>query len=253
MIVSPIHTRIFNPGESLFRFITEHISSLQEFSVLAVTSKIVSLAEAQIVDNQNKQQCIINESDWYIDASQHSYGVTLTIRDGILIANAGIDESNGNGHMILWPKNPFLTAQTIWSQLKQHYKIQKLGIILTDSRITPLRWGTIGVSIAYCGFEPLKNYIQTPDIFQRPLTVTKASHQDGLASSAVMVMGEGNEQTPLALLTDIPFIAFSSQPPTKEERNQLIIERENDLFSSLLSSSLWKRGNHTEKEESVIS
>lgn len=245
MLVTPIHTRIFNPGESLFQFITDHTSSLQEYSILAVTSKIVSLAEMQIIKDQDKEQQIINESDWYIEASQHSYGVTLTIRDGILIANAGIDESNGNGSMILWPKNPFLTAQTLWKQLKDHYHIEHLGIILTDSRITPLRWGTIGVSIAYCGFEPLKNYIQTPDIFQRPLKMTKASHQDGLASSAVMVMGEGNEQTPLALISDVPFISFSSTPPTETERNQLIIEREDDLFSSLLSSNLWKKGDHS--------
>ena len=69
-----------------------------------------------------------------------------------------------------------------------------------------------------------------------------ASIIDGLASSAVTVMGEGNEQTPLALIKDVPFITFQDCPPTKEEIEALTIKPEDDIYAPLLTSVKWKSG-----------
>ena len=55
-------------------------------------------------------------------------------------------------------------------------------------------------------------------------------------------MGEGNEQTPLATIEDVPFVKFQSRNPTKNELNELNILFEDDLYAPLLKSINWKKG-----------
>jgi F420-0:gamma-glutamyl ligase len=88
----------------------------------------------------------------------------------------------------------------------------------------------------------LKNYVDKPDIFNRPLHSTRASILDGLATSAVLLMGEGNEQTPLAVITDLPFVTFQDHAPTSEELQAMQISREDDLYGPLLNSVKWEKG-----------
>ena len=125
---------------------------------------------------------------------------------------------------------------------KEKFSLTNLGIILTDSHIVPLRWGTRGIGLSWCGFLPLTNYIGTPDIFDRNLRVTKRNTLDGLSAAAVVVMGEGNEQTPLALIRDVPFVEFTKKPPTEEEIQALLFSIEEDIYSPLLTHAKWKKG-----------
>jgi F420-0:gamma-glutamyl ligase len=38
--------------------------------------------------------------------------------------------------------------------------------------------------------------------------MTKVNVADALAAAAVLVMGEGSEQTPLVVIGDVPFVTF---------------------------------------------
>jgi F420-0:gamma-glutamyl ligase len=98
------------------------------------------------------------------------------------------------------------------------------------------------VSIAHSGFAALNNYIGKPDIFGRIMQMTKANVADALAESAVAVMGEGSEQTPLALIEDLPFVRFQKRNPTPNELNALSISMDNDLYAPLLTRGPWKKG-----------
>ncbi len=244
MIVTPYKTKAVIVGDSLFQVLDESLPALSDNAILVVTSKIVSICEGAVVKNDgsvDKFDLIKREADSYLDTPlSQTYGVTITIKEGKLVANAGIDESNGNGYFILWPRDAFASAAIIWNHLRQKYSIQNLGVIITDSHIMPLQWGTRGRAIAWCGIEPLKNYIGTPDIFGKNLHATKASIIDGLAASAVTVMGEGNEQTPLAIIRDLPFVSFTDHPPTKKEINALTINPSDDIYAPLLTSVKWK-------------
>lgn len=246
MYVTAIRTKPVHPGDSLTRLLDEFVPHLVERSVLAITSKIVSLCEGAVVKNDgsvDKHVLIKQEADGYLDLPlSQTYGVAITIKNHLLVANAGIDESNGNGYFILWPRNPFRSAATIWKYLRKMNHLNYLGIIITDSHVIPLQWGTRGRTLAWCGMEPLKNYIGTPDIFGINLHATKANIVDGLASAAVTVMGEGNEQTPLAAITDVPFVSFTDHPPTKEEIASLTINPADDIYAPILTSVRWKTG-----------
>jgi dihydrofolate synthase / folylpolyglutamate synthase len=199
MIVKPIKTRIFEEGENIFDFIASHIKVLPEKSVVVVTSKIVALAENRTVfpaDSKTKERIIRQESEYAIKTKY----VWLTITDGMVMASAGIDESNARGKLILLPKDSYKTARKLRDKLRKIYKVKNLGVLITDSRTIPLRSGVTGVSLGYAGFKGIKNYEDTEDIFGRKFKFSKTDVADSLATAAVLMMGEGRERHPLAVI-----------------------------------------------------
>jgi F420-0:gamma-glutamyl ligase len=170
------------------------------------------------------------------------YHVHLTIVDNLLIPEAGVDESNANGHYILWPRDPQGTANAVRAYLSERFNCRHVGVIITDSKTTPLRWGVTGVALAHSGFLPLNDYIGQPDVFGRELRMTKVALADALAAAAVLVMGEGREQTPLAVLGVLPFVVFQGRDPTEEELRQRWISIEDDLYAPLLTAVNWRKG-----------
>lgn len=125
---------------------------------------------------------------------------------------------------------------------KKKTKTSNLGVIVTDSKLTPLRKGVTGVGLSWCGFIPLRNYIGEPDIFGNNLKVTKTNIVDGLSAAAVVIIGEGSEQTPLAVLSEILNIEFVNRVPNKEEIDEMGINPKDDVFGKLISSVKWIRG-----------
>ena len=226
MNVRPIRTRIFKEREDLAAFITKHIPKLEDGAVLAVTSKIVALAEGRTAHKKDKERLIKKESTW---ALRTKHG-KITLKDGILMWNAGIDTSNADGKIILLPKDSFSSASSLRAKLRAHYGIKKLGIIITDSRIMPVRAGVVGIALGYAGFKGLRDYRGKPDIFERKLKFTQTNVADSLATAATVVMGEGRERQPLAVITEV-----SVQFTERVNRKELIIEEEDDMYRPLLS------------------
>lgn len=247
MKIKTIKTHRIKKGDNLFQVLDKYIKKIEENTVVAITSKIVSICEREIIpiDQADKKDLIAAQSEYYIPKQKNKYNVTLTIKRNILSAAAGLDESNGNGFYILWPKSPQKSANKIRNYLIKRYNLKNLGVIITDSKSTPLRWGTTGITLAHSGFKALKDYIGTPDIFGRYLQMTKSNIADGLAAAAVVVMGEGNEQTPLAIITDVPFVEFQTKNPSKKDLQELAITLEDDIYKPILKPAPWKRGGST--------
>lgn len=242
MKVYPIKTDKITKKGKLFQILDKYLPKIKEKSIVAITSKIISICEGNIVATEKieKEKLIQKEADYYLKAN-NKYNINLTIKNQILIPSAGIDESNGNGYYVLWPKDPQKTANKIRNFIRKKFSLKKVGVIITDSKTTPLRIGTTGITIAYSGFLPLKNYIGKHDIFGKKLIVTKSNLLDGLAAASVLIMGEGNEQTPIAILEDVPFIRFQNRNPNKKELKELLININEDLYSEILNSVNWKR------------
>jgi len=241
--VKTIKTGKIVAGDKLFEIFDQFLPVIRDGSILAVTSKIISICEERICkveDEAMKEEAVKKEADLYLD-EKNPYGFYLTINEGILIPNAGIDESNGNGNLILWPKNPWKSAKEIRNYLASRFKIKNVGVIITDSKTTPLRWGTTGIALAFAGFAGLRDYIGQPDIFGRKLQSTKANIADGLAAAAVVEMGEGAEQTPLALITGMQNFNFISSSPSINEIRSFQIAVGDDLYGPLLEKGNWQK------------
>jgi len=229
MIIQPIKTRVFQEGEDLFAFITGYFKKLSEKSVVVITSKIVALAEKRTATAENikiKEKLICAESEFAIPTKY----VWLTIKDGMVMASAGIDESNAKGKLILLPKNSFKTAGFLRNKLRKHYGIRRLGVLITDSRTIPLRAGVTGVALGYAGFCGVKDYRGTSDIFGRKFKFSRTNVADSLATAGVLVMGEGSERQPLAIIKGAP-AEFCGRINCRE----LHIDIKEDMYRPLFS------------------
>lgn len=203
LTIHPVHTRIFRQGEKLLDFVVEQVSPefIRDSMIVAVTSKIVSLSEMRLVEKSaiSKEQLIENEADHNL--GEVAYGCFLTVKHGLFIPSAGIDESNSEkDQYILYPEDPFQSTKQLWEGLRGRWKIKNLGILMTDSHTTPLRKGVTGISLAHWGFAGLKDMIGSPDLFGRKMKMTTVNVADALAAAATLVMGEANECRPMAIL-----------------------------------------------------
>lgn len=242
MKIYPIKTHPILVGEVLTKILDQYLTSLAEETIVAITSKVISLCQERVVQKDtvnSKFELIKKEADAHLREGDSLYGAHLTIKHNVIIPSAGIDESNGAGTYILYPLDIQQTAQDIWQHLRQKHGLNHLGVIITDSHTTPLRKGVTGITLGWCGFEPLYSYVGKPDIFDHPLRVTQINVIDALATSAVFVMGEGAEQTPIVLVENAPKVQFLSRPPTQEEENMVRIPLEEDIYAPILKSVDW--------------
>jgi putative folate metabolism gamma-glutamate ligase len=243
--VTPIKTEKITPGSiSLFDVLNKYILKLEEKSVVAIASKVVGICEGRVVkktSEEQKEELAKQEADYYLPREYNQYGFMLTINRNMMIASGGVDESNGNGFYILWPKDPQKSANEIREYLVNKFSLSEIGVIITDSKLTPLRRGVTGYAVAHSGFNALKNYIGTPDIFGRLLQAEQTNVADSLTTAAVFEMGEGNEQQPLVIIEDLNTVEFQKRNPTQEELENLKIALGDDVFSSLLTTVKWQK------------
>lgn len=258
--------KITSKDRDLFKILDSALPEIKENTVVAITSKIISLTQGRVIrkgpegtdgpkePEAIKDQLIKREAQWYLPRDKNPYHVSLTITNNMLVPTAGIDESNADGNYVLWPKDPQKAANDIREHIKTSLERRglsrlKIGVIITDSKTTPLRWGVTGMAIAYSGIVPLKDYVGKEDLFGRKFVFEKQNIVDSLATAAALVMGEGAEQTPIAVISDlladrhgIPLVEFVDRNPTDEELKSLIINKDEDLYAPLLSGVNWEKG-----------
>lgn len=230
----PVKTRKFlPPKDDIFALFDEHLPELKEGDVLLITSKILSIHQGRCIgkSENRKSEIIRQEADYSLPAKMiKGSEIVLTIKNHTLIPSAGIDESNANGYLILWPKNTNRLCKQVCNYLKKKYRLKKLAVIATDSHTTPLRWGTSGISIGFWGLKPLFDYRGKKDIFGRRLKYTQTNVVDALSAMAVLLMGEGAERVPMVIIRGAEFIKFTG----KDTYKKFVIQPKKDLYYPLL-------------------
>lgn len=165
--------------------------TLKRGDVVAVASKVVSLCEGRIVQlstarvpsrakrlsrrwriNERLLAIVSAEADKILGGLD---GFLLTVKNGILTANAGVDSKNSvPGTVVLWPKQPDGSARALRTRLERCFRT-KIGVVIVDSRITPLRLGTTGLAIGVSGFRPIKDHRKSVDLYGRKVRVTQSN------------------------------------------------------------------------------
>lgn len=249
MHIIPIKTRKFlPPRDDLFALLNDYLprlparsakggtaqAGLRERDIVVITSKVLAIHQGRCrgtLSPEEKKALVEKEAE-YVFKPSSNLPYVLTVKGHTIIGGAGIDESNGNGYTILWPTRISRAAKEVWTYLRRKHRMKRLGILITDSHCIPLRRGTLGIAIGLFGFRPVKNNIGQPDIFGRRLRISRSDLADSLAAAAVLVMGEGNEQTPLALIRNAPGISFT----THHTFRSVVIAPTRDLYYPLLKS-----------------
>ncbi|RZA00336.1 MAG: hypothetical protein EOP11_18430 [Proteobacteria bacterium] len=235
--VTPVRSAVFHRGDSLFEYLKAQLhGQLEDGAVVAVTSKIVSLAENRVAPKEGttKRALVEKEAGTYLGMGNH--GVELTITHGLLIPSAGIDESNSeSGDYILFPEDPFASAAAIGRYLRSEFNLKHLGVILTDSHSSPLRLGVTGLSLSHWGIKGTQSLVGAPDIFGKELKFTSVNVVDSLATMAVFTMGEADNRCPLAVIKGAE-VEFTEQTSPAE----IVVKPEDDLYWPLLKDRIPK-------------
>ena len=131
MKLTPIHTAIFTQRADLPAFIRQFVPSVAEKTVLAISSKVVALWQGNTVDYESaaQKEMLIKQ---HSQATLQTPLAWLTIKDGMVMTNAGIDESNANGKLIFLPDG-YACAEELCTALKQAWQVRELGVVITDS------------------------------------------------------------------------------------------------------------------------
>lgn len=210
--------------------------SLKEGDIVAISSKVISINEGRTVpiEGTDKEKLVEQEAEYLIRFPRNKHKRLFTLNKGSLASSAGIDQSNGNGYYILYPRDPFKSAKRLRAYLTKEYQLKKLGVLVTDSTSMPLRRGAIGFALAWYGFVPLKDYRTKPDLFGRPFRGEVANIADSLGAAAGVVMGEGNEGTPVVVIRGAN-VEFGNRKP----KEPLITAPKDDIYAPLFTG--WKK------------
>ncbi len=239
--------------EIIIQTIKDQGKSLNERDIIVIAEKVVatsqgrviSLSEIKKISDRAKKlakeydmderyiELILQEASMILGGMRH---VILAKVNDFLIANAGIDQSNaGIGNVVLLPNNLKEVVWNYWKELRKEFGIENFGVIMADSRVQPLRKGTIGIAIATAGFEPIEDLRGQPDLFKRPMEITMRAVADDLASAAQFLLSEADQQTPVVIIRNSN-VEFTESPQLTPE-----MAPEECLYMNIFSKYLLKK------------
>lgn len=216
---------------------------IENGDIIVATHVIVSRAEGTVIDletikpsefakiiskNSNKDPRLVEvilRSSKSIVRMRKGKLITES-KQGIVCANAGIDQSNvpGNNIVAPLPDDPDKSAHQI---RKRIFEIigKDVAVIISDTHGRPLRHGEINIAIGTSGFTPLRDRRGENDLFGYKIRVKRTAIADELACAAELVIGQTNEGIPVALIRGYDY-------PKSETANATIMTRtpEEDLF-----------------------
>jgi coenzyme F420-0:L-glutamate ligase len=208
MEIFPIKIPKKDEGFDLFGTIIESKFQFQSDDIIVISSKFVSMSEGSLIELKNVKvtkrarilasrfkmdkkiaQVTLQQSDYVVSGIP---GFLLTIKNGMIAPNAGIDKSNcPQGKIVLYPNNSFKTADELRKKFLKKYG-KKIGIIISDSRLMPTRIGCTGIAVGVSGFDPVEDERGKKDLYGRKLKVTFKASADSLATIAVLVIRGAN-------------------------------------------------------------
>lgn len=206
----PIKTRVLAPPQAnLLAVLDESLPALKEGDILVVSSKVVSIHEGRCIvkTDSNKMDIASKLADLLIP--RPDWGSPITVVHNAFLGASGIDESNGNGYLILLPEDPFASAERLHAYITERFNIENFGVIVTDSQSLPFRYGATGVAIGWFGIMPLQDHRGRLDLFGRAIRAERSNLVDGIAAGATVVSGEVDECMPLVLVRDVPQVTFT--------------------------------------------
>lgn len=246
----------FAPGDDLAALLIEAIGAqglqLQAGDVIVIAQKAISKAEGRYVSlaevipsaqalelaqtvqkDARLVELVLRESQAVVRAAP---GVLIVRhRSGHVMANAGIDASNlpaadqadAAERVLLLPEDADASAMTLAAQLSERAGVE-VAVVVSDSFGRPWRQGVTNVAIGVSGVAALFDKRNEEDLYGRTLQVTQVGVGDLLASTAGLVMGEGKEGVPAALVRGVAQVYL--QPGNHNTASALLRSPREDLF-----------------------
>ena len=170
-------------------------TGLQHGDVVAITSKVVAKAEGRSIQSTDKHQALESETvDLVAEIPATNPGETpgLIVRNrhGVVLAAAGIDNSNVEpGTIVLWPDDPDAAAKRLRHEIGQSLGLPGIAVIITDTLGRAWRLGQTDTAIGVAGLLPLRPF-DGVDRNGNPLRVTAPALADEVAGAVDLVKGK---------------------------------------------------------------
>ncbi|MBI1662652.1 MAG: coenzyme F420-0:L-glutamate ligase [Nitrosopumilus sp.] len=186
--------------------IAQKIISKQEGRIVDLSTVTPSLLSEGISSQYQKDprimELILSESKRIIRMKN---GILIVeTNDGVICANAGIDESNvKDGFATLLPLNSDVSAKIIRERIFNQTK-KDVAVIISDTFGRPFRMGQTNCAIGVSGLSPILDYEGTKDTFGKILRVTAIAIADELSAASELVMGK-TLKIPVAIVRNYSF------------------------------------------------
>jgi len=221
---------------------------IEDGDVLVVAHKIVSKAEGKVFKLKNVEpseearklakttlkdpnfvELVLRSARRIVKASQET--LIVETESGIICINAGIDKSNVKGEdaYAVLPSDPDASARRIRRKIMK-LTGKKVGVIISDTYSRPFRKGQVEYAIGIAGINPFKDYRGQKDLYNYVLRVKNIAIVDEIASAAELVMGQGNEGIPVAIVKNLE----RAEQSDNSSINDLFISKREDLFRGTL-------------------
>ena len=243
---------LVHSGDDLVALILQSLQQtsikLEDGDILVIAQKIVSKSEGRYVrladvkpsekafqlaaeteKDPRLMELILSESREIV--RYRSSVIVAENRQGVVLANAGIDHSNvekdgGEEQVLLLPLDPDASAANIRKQLQRKTN-RNLAVIINDSLGRAWRNGTTGTALGVSGLPALLNLRGHPDLFGEPLQTSEEAIADELSAAASLLQGQAGEGRPVILIRGYD---FSGIPTQNTGTFGLIRPKEKDLF-----------------------
>jgi coenzyme F420-0:L-glutamate ligase/coenzyme F420-1:gamma-L-glutamate ligase len=152
-------------------------------------------------------------------------------QNGMICINAGIDKSNvkGEDSYALLPKDADKSARRIRQRIIE-LTGKRVAVIISDTYSRPFRKGQVEYAIGIAGIYPFKDYRGQKDLYDYVLKVKNIAIVDEIAAAAELVMGQGSEGIPVAVIKNVDKAEFTG----KCSIDDLFISKREDLFKGTL-------------------
>ncbi len=231
------------PGDDLVALLAAAArrSGVEAGDLLVVCQKVVSKSEGRVVDLAHVHASVVAEQiGREIEKDPRIVEVILgetrrivrmdqkhlivETRQGLVCANAGVDESNSldESTVILLPEDPDASARGLYAGLRDRESLD-LAVLITDTFGRPWREGLVEVAIGIAGFFPLLDFRGKRDLGGRELHHTVVAVADELAAAAGLLMDKDR---------GIPAVLVRGYRYQRGEGRsaELLRERSKDLF-----------------------
>lgn len=222
---------------------------LMDGDVVVVSQKIISKADGLLVDvatlkprakansiaKRTKKdprlvELVLNESRKVLRADRDALMVAR--RDGFICINAGVDKSNVGGPHVYarLPSDADRSAHDLRVALER-LSGRRVAVIVGDTYSRPFRVGQVEFAIGLAGIEPIVDYRGSKDLFGYELRFKYVGLADEVAAAAELVMGQGTEGIPVAIVRGLTRTAVSEAEGLSKK---LLLGRRMDLFRKIL-------------------
>jgi coenzyme F420-0:L-glutamate ligase/coenzyme F420-1:gamma-L-glutamate ligase len=239
-------------GDDLVEMIVEtaeqNAVSIEDGDIVVVAQKVVSKAEGRVVklrdvrplDEAKKMAKVASKDPRFVELVLKEARKVLKCspealivenEKGLVCINAGIDKSNVSGEdaYALLPEDPDESAKRIRSGILE-LTGKRVPVVICDTYSRPFRRGQVEFAIGIAGIDPFKDYRGQEDLFDYVLKVKNIALVDEIASAAELVMGQGSEAVPVAIIRNLS----RAEPDRSVSIEDLNISREEDLFLGTL-------------------